>query len=71
MTSKTATVVTSVAIGMAVFLVSAVIESFITAWMFKKMGGCPLVNSPKEQLKSVTKKVRTITGRQSKPAMTL
>lgn len=25
-----------------IFLVSAIIESIITMWMFKKFGGCPL-----------------------------
>jgi flagellar basal body-associated protein FliL len=32
----------AVVIGVVIFLVSAIVESMITMWMFKKFGGCPM-----------------------------
>lgn len=40
--SASASIAGGLVIGIGVFILTAVIESFITVYMFKKFGGCPL-----------------------------
>ena len=41
MIAKETKAVMAIAWVLAVFLVSAVMESFITVWVFRRYGGCP------------------------------
>ena len=42
MTSTTAKIVWSITIGLAIFIAGAIVDAFITVWIFKKYGGCPI-----------------------------
>jgi hypothetical protein len=39
----------AIVVGIVIFLVSAIVESMVTMWMFKKFGGCPMDPSKKKQ----------------------
>jgi hypothetical protein len=47
MTNTTVKIGWAIVAGVAVFVVSAVAEGFITAFIFRRYGGCPMIKDQK------------------------